>query len=790
MKGNGVLVSLVGGVVLALGAPTCHAQDLLSASAPITLNGIGAMGDAPDSGAYAEGMHAINDMHWQDAIRIFSQVAATGGVHADGALYWKAYAENKQGQLSAAIDTCGQLRRDHPGSNWFEDCGALEIEIYAKTGQPVQPKTQDSDDLKLLALASLMQHDEKKAFDEIDAILNSDASQKLKQGALYIMGEHHTDTIYPQIARISYLQGDVRVARGEDKDHRKGSAWEQAVSGLPLETGFSLVTGSDGRAEIEFEDASTLYLGENSVILFNDLHTLRGVPYTEVSLLSGMVTPHIHPRVLSELFLLRTPTDDIETRYPQTTNFRINSYTDGIAVTPLGGGVLGVAGASREDLTPGKTIFFKDGKRIMEAGPIHQPDDSAFDMWVADRFAARSAAMEEVRKEAGLGAPLPGLADMAGKGKFFACEPYGTCWEPNEQPQVSGEAQAEAQSNAVQAESKLEPADQGERVVADAAQNSGTAGQGSTTGAKQRNIRIIGPPASSGVPTPSPYSAVLDGFPCDPGQMGLVYSGPPVLRNGQWIYPNGLLMSVPWAWAQCHAGGWIYRNHRYMWVVGRLHHHPPVHWVKFGKQTAFVPVHPHDVKDRAPVNRKNAVFTVDNKNGRVTERIEFPTEHQFGLMKDAPKEFRNADVALAHAESPHMTAHALGDLNVAKGTPIRPGVPITFNNKSESFMVARQEMHGGHPVTVNAPMSNHSGSLQARAGGYSGGGGWHAGSFGGGGSHGGVGGGASHGGGGSVASGGGGAHGGGGGGGVSSGGASGVSAGGGGGASGGGGSHH
>lgn len=782
MKAHGIFVSLIAGIVLAQGAPSAKAQNLLPASTPIVLDGLGALEEAPDSGSYAEGMHAINELRWQDAIKVFSEVAAKGGAHADGALYWKAYAENKQGQFTTALSTCGQLRKEHPGSNWFEDCGALEIEIYAKTGQPVQPKTQDSDDLKLLALASLMQHDEKKAFDEIDAILNSDASQKLKQGALYIMGEHHTDTIYPQIARISYMQGDVRIARGEDKDHHKGSAWEQAVSGLPLETGFSLVTGSDGRAEVEFEDASTLYLGENSVMILNDLHTYRGVPYSEVSLLSGMVTLHIHPNVSSELFLLHTPTDEIETRYPQTTNFRINSYTDGIAVTPIGGGVLGVAGSVREQLIPGQTIFFKDGKRIMEAGPIHQPDDSGFDAWVAHRFAARSEAMEEVRKEAGLGRPLPGLADMAGQGKFFACEPYGTCWEPNEQPQASGESQAQSNVHA-QGEAKAEPAEQGERMVADAAQNSAsTAPTGS--GAKQRNIRIIGPPALSGVP-PTQYTGMLDGFPCDPGQMGLVYSGPPVFRNGQWLYPNGLLMAVPWAWAQCHAGGWIYRNHRYMWVVGRLHHHPPVHWVKFGKQTAFVPVHPHDVKDRAPVNRKNAVFAVDNKNGRVIERVEFPVEREFGLLKEAPKEFRNTDLALPHAEAPHMSAHALGDLNVAKGAPIRPGVPITFNNKSESFMMARQEIHGGHPVTVNAPITNHTGSLQARAGGYTGGGGWHGGSVGGGASHGIGGGGASHGGGSSAS--GGGSHAGGGG---SSSGSSGVSAGGGGVSSGGGGSHH
>ena len=64
----------------------------------------------------------------------------------------------------------------------------------------------------------------------------------------------------------------MRVARG-----KRGATWESAVTGLPLETGFNLVTGA-GRAEIEFEDASTVYLAENSALTFNDLHTTGGVP--------------------------------------------------------------------------------------------------------------------------------------------------------------------------------------------------------------------------------------------------------------------------------------------------------------------------------------------------------------------------------------------------------------------------------------------------------------------------------------------------------------------------------
>jgi hypothetical protein len=48
---------------------------------------------------------------------------------------------------------------------------------------------------------------------------------------------------------------------------------------LPVDSGFNLVTGG-GRAEIEFEDTSTVYLGENSVLAFNNLQTEGNVPHT------------------------------------------------------------------------------------------------------------------------------------------------------------------------------------------------------------------------------------------------------------------------------------------------------------------------------------------------------------------------------------------------------------------------------------------------------------------------------------------------------------------------------
>ena len=232
---------------------------------------------------------AINEARWPDAEAIFAKVARQQGDHSDGALYWKAYAQNKQGQVKAALETCAELRSEFATSKWVHECGALEIEIHARTGEPVEPKVWSDDDLKLLALASLMSKDEPRALAQLQEILNGDGSEELKKKAMFILGQHYSDATYAQIVRVSYVEGDVRIARGEQNEKPAGEAWEEAVTDLPLETGFSLVTGK-GRAEIELEDASTLYLGENSVLSFNDLHTTSGVPYTEVALLSGTLS--------------------------------------------------------------------------------------------------------------------------------------------------------------------------------------------------------------------------------------------------------------------------------------------------------------------------------------------------------------------------------------------------------------------------------------------------------------------------------------------------------------------
>ena len=752
MKTGGILFAAFMGVLLfapvAGGAQFSPEQGFAGSVAPGGIDGAPAASSAPDSSQgelgqlYANGTRAINEGRWSDAEAIFTKVAGQHGEHSDGALYWKAYAENKQDQASRALDTCAQLRHDVPASSWVHECGALEIEIHARSGKPAEPKASDDDDLKLLALNSLLRIDEPRALAQIQEILNGDSSEKLKKEALFILGQHYSDATYAQIVRLSYVEGDVRVARGEQNEKITGATWEKAVSDLPLETGFSLATGA-GRAEIEFEDASTVYLGENSVLTFNDLHTTGGVPYTEVALLTGTATLHVRPYMAGEQFTLKTPTWNLAARYPDKAYLRVSSYLDGFTIAPQKDAVIRAPGLALQDVASGQMLTYHGDSQVVAAGSIDNDAFAEWDKWVADRVAKRSAAIAEVMRASGLTAPIPGMAELNGRGEFFDCAPYGTCWEP---------------------------ANAGDREQAG---NRPSESQPSSAAASQHPARAM----QAGASVPPQVREREDFFPCVPAAIRYRLQRDPATGRLRVIDSAVDPNAAPYDWAVCHAGSWIHRHHHYVWVVGHKRHHiEPVRWVKSGRMVAFVPIHPYDVKGRPPINRKNEVFAVSNKSGLSIERVKFDTDKPIEILKSPPREYRNSHLPpLSRTDDPHLEARQIKDASGSKGALVKaPGVPITFDHKSQSFMMARQVVRGDKSVAVATPITNRGGNLQSRAGSFSGGGGFRGGGgssgsgshggggYNGGGSHSGGGGGYS--GGGSRGSGGGGSHGGGGGG--------------------------
>ena len=148
-----------------------------------------AQANATEDQLYANATRAINESRWSDAESLLNQVIGQHGRRADGAMYWKAYVENKEGRSSDALRTCADLRQAYPKSNWLKECNALEIEIHGKSGTPVQPQAEQDEDLKLLALNSLMQSGDANALPILQHILEGQQSERLKERALFVLAQ-------------------------------------------------------------------------------------------------------------------------------------------------------------------------------------------------------------------------------------------------------------------------------------------------------------------------------------------------------------------------------------------------------------------------------------------------------------------------------------------------------------------------------------------------------------------------------------------------------------------------
>jgi len=157
-----------------------------------------------DSALYADGTRAVDEGRWVDAESIFAKVAAMHGENAEGALYWRAYAQNRQSQPARALETCDELRRTYPKSRWKSECGALEIEIRGRTGNLPNPQSESDDDLKAFALLAVMQQDEARALPIIEKILDGNASEQLKEKAIFVLsqsGSKDAQNLLGKIAR-------------------------------------------------------------------------------------------------------------------------------------------------------------------------------------------------------------------------------------------------------------------------------------------------------------------------------------------------------------------------------------------------------------------------------------------------------------------------------------------------------------------------------------------------------------------------------------------------------------
>jgi HEAT repeat protein len=136
---------------------------------------------------YDRGVSALDARRWDDARQIFDEIAREKGPRADGALYWRAYAENRLGRRNEALATLASLRQQYPSSDWLNDAQALTVEIQQQAGKPVDPNAEANEELKLMAINVLVNQDPDRAVPLLEKILKSASSPALKDRALFVL---------------------------------------------------------------------------------------------------------------------------------------------------------------------------------------------------------------------------------------------------------------------------------------------------------------------------------------------------------------------------------------------------------------------------------------------------------------------------------------------------------------------------------------------------------------------------------------------------------------------------
>jgi HEAT repeat protein len=162
---------------------------------------------------YDRGREALDEEKYEQARERFSELAKTNGPQTDAALYWQAYADQRLGQRQAALAALADLKNRFPQSRWQKDASALEIEVRQNSGQPARPEAQGDEELKMLAIQSLMNSDPERAMPLLEKILQGPATPKEKAKAMFVLAQSGSQQGREIISRIARGQSNPELQR-------------------------------------------------------------------------------------------------------------------------------------------------------------------------------------------------------------------------------------------------------------------------------------------------------------------------------------------------------------------------------------------------------------------------------------------------------------------------------------------------------------------------------------------------------------------------------------------------
>lgn len=298
-----------------------------------------------------KGRDLLEEEKWQEAEENFKDFIASFPRHknVDAAFYWMAFSLKKQGRLQDADAALERLINEHPKSGWRDDAQAMRVEMAPQLGnqktinQAIDESREKGDDeMKLIALQSLMFSNPERAMPMLQEILKADsrAGRKLKHAAIALLGQKGNAQAVDLLLEIARNQAETDVGHtaifwlGTSGDERGFEYLKEIVSSAkdrsrvqlaitaisqsrnPKAKAFLLETARSG-ASPEARQAAIIHIGtqggEGAIDELLNLYDAESNPETKKQLLTALAMGG-NARVQAKLLEIARSDSNVELR--------------------------------------------------------------------------------------------------------------------------------------------------------------------------------------------------------------------------------------------------------------------------------------------------------------------------------------------------------------------------------------------------------------------------------------------------------------------------------------------
>ncbi len=228
--------------------------------------------------------------------------------------------------------------------------------------------------------------------------------------------DNYDDGIDQIVARVSFLQGPVSFARGDDPDN-----WDAAVVNVPFGLGDKLYSSGDGRGELSLPGGNFVRIGRGSYITALTLTYDTKQFYVG----NGAATFNIRRLDRDEIFEINTPS--VAVTVDQPGRYRVEVEDNGDTRVIVRSGVAYVAANGRQ-VTVQQAEMRIYGLDAAEFEIVGLRAADTFDRWVDERQARFDTRFRDAYQYAD--EDIVGMEDLADNGRWEDIPEYGRAWTP------------------------------------------------------------------------------------------------------------------------------------------------------------------------------------------------------------------------------------------------------------------------------------------------------------------------------------------------------------------------